>query len=236
MTRAQHRRSQGLQRIAFHSAIWDTSTDWKEKRVAVIGSDSSSLQMVPKKIPPGRYCLDGLKTFVLDVFCHLCWDTKIHPVGINDRRRHRLWFWHHRLLYRLRCLIQNALVSSPHIRIWPSDSPPAQKSNITTMWSKVTGLNGRVMQEEWVEVSCWNNRIATVDAPTSVPTQYLNIYISVASPNFPNYFTIGNPTGNWGQGSICASVRPPVFVVSSFPPYFSSTKSKPNTPFKPAYW
>ena len=30
-----------------HSAIWDTNTDWKGKRVAVIGSGSSSMQMVP---------------------------------------------------------------------------------------------------------------------------------------------------------------------------------------------
>lgn len=87
------------------------------------------------------------------------------------------------------------------------------------MWSKVTGLNGRVMQEDWAEVSFWTNRIATVNDPTSMPTQYPNIYLSVASPNFPNYFTIGGPTGNWAQGSTLVSVRPPVFVISPFSPF-----------------
>lgn len=48
MTRAQHRRNQGLQGLLPHNAIWDTSTNWKGKRVAVIGSGSGSLQMVPK--------------------------------------------------------------------------------------------------------------------------------------------------------------------------------------------
>lgn len=30
-----------------HSANWDTSVDWKDKKVAVIGTGSSSIQMVP---------------------------------------------------------------------------------------------------------------------------------------------------------------------------------------------
>lgn len=30
-----------------HSAQWDTSLDWKDKKVAVLGTGSSSIQMVP---------------------------------------------------------------------------------------------------------------------------------------------------------------------------------------------
>jgi cation diffusion facilitator CzcD-associated flavoprotein CzcO len=45
---------------------------------------------------------------------------------------------------------------------------------------KITGLNGAVMQEEWA-------------------TQP-NIYCSIAAPNYPNYFVVNGPTGNWGQG------------------------------------
>ena len=37
-------------------------------------------------------------------------------------------------------------------------------------------------------------------------TLYPNIYLSVAGPNFPNYFTVGGPTGNWGQGCVLVSV------------------------------
>jgi cation diffusion facilitator CzcD-associated flavoprotein CzcO len=30
-----------------HSADWDTSLGWKDKKIAVIGTGSSSIQMVP---------------------------------------------------------------------------------------------------------------------------------------------------------------------------------------------
>ena len=36
--------------------------------------------------------------------------------------------------------------------------------------------------------------------------QFPNIYLSVASPSFPNFFFIGGPTGNWAQGSVLATV------------------------------
>lgn len=42
---------------------------------------------------------------------------------------------------------------------------------------KIVGINGRVMQD-------------------SEP----NVYASIASPGFPNYFTVNGPRGNWGQG------------------------------------
>ncbi|KAL9594849.1 MAG: hypothetical protein Q9179_005218 [Wetmoreana sp. 5 TL-2023] len=32
-----------------------------------------------------------------------------------------------------------------------------------------------------------------------------NVYLSVASPNFPNFYFIGGPTGNWAQGSVLAT-------------------------------
>ncbi|KAF6228775.1 hypothetical protein HO173_011622 [Letharia columbiana] len=50
---------------------------------------------------------------------------------------------------------------------------------------KMVGVDGVVLQEEWAE--------------------YPNIYLSVASPKFPNYFTVGGPTGNWGQGCVLVS-------------------------------
>jgi cation diffusion facilitator CzcD-associated flavoprotein CzcO len=45
---------------------------------------------------------------------------------------------------------------------------------------KIIGTDGVVMQEEWA------------DTP--------NIYCSIAAPNYPNYFVVNGPTGNWGQG------------------------------------
>ena len=45
---------------------------------------------------------------------------------------------------------------------------------------RITGTGGAVMQEEWA------------DQP--------NIYCSIAAPNYPNYFVVNGPTGNWGQG------------------------------------
>lgn len=50
---------------------------------------------------------------------------------------------------------------------------------------QVTGLHGRKMEQEWE------------DAP--------QCYLSVASPNFPNFFFIGGPTGNWSQGCVLVS-------------------------------
>ncbi|KAJ5150457.1 uncharacterized protein N7500_010646 [Penicillium coprophilum] len=47
---------------------------------------------------------------------------------------------------------------------------------------KVTGKAGRTMHEEWEEQP--------------------NIYLSMATPNFPNFFFIAGPTGNWAQGSL----------------------------------
>ncbi|KAL4993015.1 cyclohexanone monooxygenase [Aspergillus recurvatus] len=44
---------------------------------------------------------------------------------------------------------------------------------------RVVGSGGRTMKEEWVEQP--------------------NIYLSVAAPNFPNFFFIAGPTGNWAQ-------------------------------------
>ena len=44
----------------------------------------------------------------------------------------------------------------------------------------ITGLEGRIMGEE----------------------RSLNVYASIAVPNFPNYFLLNGPRGNWGQGCV----------------------------------
>lgn len=49
---------------------------------------------------------------------------------------------------------------------------------------RVTGLNGRAMQEESEEP---------------------NVYASVAVPGYPNYFVVNGPRGNWGQGCVLSS-------------------------------
>ncbi|KAL9005333.1 MAG: hypothetical protein Q9188_001897, partial [Gyalolechia gomerana] len=51
---------------------------------------------------------------------------------------------------------------------------------------QVTGRNGISMKKDWAE--------------------FPNVYLSVASPNFPNFYFIGGPTGNWAQGSVLATV------------------------------
>ena len=48
---------------------------------------------------------------------------------------------------------------------------------------KIAGTGGQVMQD----------------------TKEPNVYASVASPGFPNYFVINGPRGNWGQGCILPS-------------------------------
>ncbi|KAL8940818.1 MAG: hypothetical protein Q9216_002607 [Gyalolechia sp. 2 TL-2023] len=50
---------------------------------------------------------------------------------------------------------------------------------------QVTGRNGISMKKDWAE--------------------FPNVYLSVASPNFPNFYFIGGPTGNWAQGSVLAT-------------------------------
>ncbi|KAL2862203.1 flavin-containing monooxygenase [Aspergillus lucknowensis] len=47
---------------------------------------------------------------------------------------------------------------------------------------KIIGKAGRTMHEEWEEQP--------------------NVYLSMATPNFPNLFFIAGPTGNWAQGSL----------------------------------
>ncbi|KAL4919355.1 hypothetical protein BDW62DRAFT_179414 [Aspergillus aurantiobrunneus] len=54
-------------------------------------------------------------------------------------------------------------------------------SMLTDIRSKVTGKRGRVMQEDWEQ------------------QQQPNIYLSLAAPNFSNFFVIACPMGNWAQ-------------------------------------
>ncbi|KAI1502626.1 cyclohexanone monooxygenase [Biscogniauxia marginata] len=49
----------------------------------------------------------------------------------------------------------------------------------------VKGLKGKTMKDEWAK----NPRI----------------YLTVATPDFPNFFHIGGPTGNWGSGCVLAT-------------------------------
>lgn len=58
---------------------------------------------------------------------------------------------------------------------------------------RITGTKGTTMQEEWSETP--------------------NIYLSIAAPNFPNYFVVNGPTGNWGQGCALPSVRNIVVLI-----------------------
>ncbi|VTT64604.1 unnamed protein product [Fusarium fujikuroi] len=51
--------------------------------------------------------------------------------------------------------------------------------------SKITGIDGVTMKDEWSENP--------------------NIYLGITGPKFPNYFVINGPTGNWGQGCVLPS-------------------------------
>ena len=48
-----------------HSAAWDQSLDWKDKRVAIIGTGSSSIQMVPRLAETAK----SLKVFMRNPTC-----------------------------------------------------------------------------------------------------------------------------------------------------------------------
>jgi hypothetical protein len=61
---------------------------------------------------------------------------------------------------------------------------------------KITGVDGVVMQEAWKEASHHSNKSMCLSNNDQTP----NIYLSITSPGFPNYFVINGPTGNWGQG------------------------------------
>lgn len=56
---------------------------------------------------------------------------------------------------------------------------------------KITGRDGIIMQDAWKETP--------------------NIYLSITAPQFPNYFVVNGPTGNWGQGCALPSVSHPKF-------------------------
>ena len=74
--------------------------------------------------------------------------------------------------------------------------------------SKIVGMGGVVMQEEWKEVSLLDvlegESLLRLMATTS---QESNIYCSISGPNYPNYWVINGPRGNWGQGCALPSVR-----------------------------
>ncbi|KAF2136532.1 uncharacterized protein K452DRAFT_322360 [Aplosporella prunicola CBS 121167] len=257
-----------------HSAHWDTSISWENKRVAVIGSGASAVQLLPQLVKGSQslVCFARNPTWIIPNILN---GEPAHPAGMTPAAagKHRyvdeekalfradanqLLAYRKKLESSITVLFPAFIRGSPLNnmfrqqmrevvgaqlgddeqlrkaflpewspgcrRITPSDDfiqcfklphVSLDRDNLAGFTErglrtvtgreyefdliacatgfdiqfvphfKVVGRGGAVMQEEWSETP--------------------NLYLSITSPNFPNYFVINGPRGNWNQGSTLPS-------------------------------
>ncbi|KAH8159956.1 hypothetical protein CIB48_g8289 [Xylaria polymorpha] len=69
----------------------------------------------------------------------------------------------------------------------------------------VKGVEGKTMKDQWAEVCVKIFPTLLRDDAYLLAIQRPRIYLTVATPGFPNFFHIGGPTGNWGSGCVLSS-------------------------------
>ncbi|KAI3194517.1 hypothetical protein CBS147311_8552 [Penicillium roqueforti] len=245
--------------ILTHTANWNSSIDWKDKRVAVIGTGSSGIQIIPqivkaafqdlrlfpdepeKSAPPAPagshfYTEAEKEVFRNDPARFLQYRKSVDgvmqerfPIFLRDHPMHDMTTEMISQMIKARVGPDRQDLAklftpdfSPGCRrptpgdgfleALTEDNVRVITSGITRFTEKgietkegvehefdliicatgfdvafaphftVTGKNGQTMREEWAK------------SP--------NIYLSMSTPNFPNFFFIGGPTGNWAQGSV----------------------------------
>ncbi|KAL9595235.1 MAG: hypothetical protein Q9219_006569 [cf. Caloplaca sp. 3 TL-2023] len=228
--------------ILVHTAHWDPSIDWHGKRVAVIGSGASGVQITPQ-------LTKGAKAFTLFSRSGQ-WITP--PAGMQDLRvipnsehsAHPAPAGKHfyteeektilrenpeRFLNYRKCVDSAMQATFP---IFIRESPFHDWA--MTMMTEMIKQHVNCVSEEIVKLT--ERGILTADneerefdivvcatgfdvafAPhyqvigrdgismKKAWADFPNIYLSVASPSFPNFYLIGGPTGNWAQGSVLAT-------------------------------
>ncbi|KAF2169441.1 hypothetical protein M409DRAFT_20660 [Zasmidium cellare ATCC 36951] len=251
--------------VLAHSANWPQELDWSGKRVAVIGSGSSSIQMVPQFAKTASKLTVFLRnqTYIAAQFGANVTNTEADPEAMDpaaagkhqytekEKQRFRddpaylteyrtklersivggwnMFIRGSELNVMFKEFTQNQMKTRLGERddlkelMIPTWSPGCRrltpgegylealgKENVEVVWGeieksqeievdilacatgfdvqylphfKITGLGGQIMQDQ--------------TAP--------NVYASITSPGFPNYFVIGGPRGNWAQGTVFPS-------------------------------
>jgi cation diffusion facilitator CzcD-associated flavoprotein CzcO len=253
-----------------HTASWPKDLDWSGKKVAVIGTGSSSIQTVPQIAKTAGHLSVFMRnrTYILPQFGANVANTEADPDAQDPAGAGRHQYTEkeierfrndpeYHLAYRRK--IEMSLTAGWDMfnrgtelntmfrqhaqdqmkerlkdrddikeRLIPDWSPGCRRPtpgdgylealiqpNVTCVWDEIacitpTGLSTVAGQQIDVDI---------LICATGFNVQYLphfpiiglggqnmsehtkpNVYASIASPDFPNYFVINGPRGNWGQG------------------------------------
>ncbi|EGP87984.1 uncharacterized protein MYCGRDRAFT_71174 [Zymoseptoria tritici IPO323] len=261
---------QDFKGIVAHSASWPQGLDWSGKRVAVIGSGSSSIQMVPKLAETATQLSVFMrnKTYIAPQFGANITNKEADPDAMDpaaagkhkytelEKKRFRedpeyLQAYRTRLeqgvasgwdnVYRgsdlnvqgkayVQASMRERLGDRDDLKekIIPSWSPGCRRltpvenylesltrPNVEVVWGEIDHISeSGLVTESGREV-----QVDILACATGFDVQFLphfkitgeggrvmqdqkdpNIYASIAHPNFPNYFVINGPRGNWAQG------------------------------------
>lgn len=255
--------------ILAHSAAWPEGIEWAGRRVAVIGTGSSSIQMVPKFAETAALVSVFMrnKTYIGNQIASSISNKDADPEAMDpqaagkhtytekEKQRFRADPDYHlsyrrkieaavvsgfRIFYRgsqanidarneLQALMAGKLGDNVELksRLIPQWSPGCRRLTPGEGYLEaLTRQNVNPVFEDIIRITA--DGIITADGQvhhvdilacaTGFDIQYLphfrltgldnkvmqdeepNVYASIAVPNFPNYFVVNGPRGNWGQG------------------------------------
>ncbi|KAK4494990.1 hypothetical protein PRZ48_014346 [Zasmidium cellare] len=261
--------------VLAHSANWPQDLDWSEKRIAVIGSGSSSIQMVPQfaKTASKLTVFIRNQTYIASQFGSNITNTEADPEAMDPAAAGK----HHytekekqrfrddpAYLTEYRRRMERSIMTGWDMfirgtelnvkfkeytqtqmktrlgerddlkeRMIPTWSPGCRrltpgegylealtKENVEVVWGEIQ----KVTEKGVVTSAGHELEIDILACATGFDVQYLphfkitgldgrvmqdqtepNIYASITCPNFPNYFVINGPRGNWAQGTALPS-------------------------------
>lgn len=253
-----------------HSAAWDATIDWANKTVAIIGTGSSSIQMVPKLAATAKHLTVFMRnqTYIGPQFGSNVSNKDADPEAMDpqaagkhqytekEKQRFRDDPEYH-LKYRrdversiaggfrmfLRGTDMNIMAKKMmqesmaqrlgdredlKARFIPDWSPGCrrltpgegyletlQQENVSCVFDDIV----KVVPEGVVTRDGAHHKVDLLVCATGFHVSYLphfritgvdghvmqdqttpNVYASVAAPDYPNYFVVNGPRGNWGQG------------------------------------
>ena len=258
-----------------HSANWDQKLDWKGKRVAVIGTGSSSIQMVPRlaegstslkvfmrnptyigpqigssvsnkqadpeAMEPGaaqvhRYTEKEKQKFRDDEDYLLDYRKRLEQAVVGG---FKMFYRGSELNIQAKAMMQADMAAKLgdnddlKKRLIPDWSPGCRRltpgegyletlilPHVTTVHEEIV----RVTPKGVVTADGTEHEVDILACATGFYTQFLphfkitgiggqvmqdskepNVYASIGSPGYPNYFIVNGPRGNWGQGCILPS-------------------------------
>jgi cation diffusion facilitator CzcD-associated flavoprotein CzcO len=253
-----------------HSANWPQDLDWTNKTVAVIGTGSSSIQMVPRFATSAKHVTVFMRnrTYIGPQIGSSISNKDADPDAMEplaagkhyytekEKARFRQDPEYHlkyrrdveravvsgfRIFYRdseanleAKALMQKSMADqigpghedlkkllipdwSPGCRrLTPGEGylEALVRSNVSPTFEEIIKVTpAGILTKDGIE-----HKVDIIACATGFDVQYLphfkvvgingqtmqdrepNIYASIASPGFPNYFVVNGPRGNWGQG------------------------------------